>query len=144
MKVKQVSIFVENHKGALLDIISILGNNNIDIKALCIADTVDYGVLRLIVDKPNEALSLLKENRYVVKINDVIAIKISNEPGGLMDALKVLDEANLNVSYLYAFIGSYVNYASVMLKVEDEDKAIELFKKNNIKLLSDEDLIKKD
>lgn len=144
MKVKQVSIFVENHKGALLDIISILGNNNIDIKALCIADTVDYGVLRLIVDKPNEALSLLKENRYVVKINDVIAIKISNEPGGLMDALKVLDEANLNVSYLYAFIGSYGNYASVMLKVEDEDKAIELFKKNNIKLLSDEDLIKKD
>ena len=144
MKVKQVSIFVENHKGALLDIISILGENNIDIKALCIADTVDYGVLRLIVDKPNEALSLLKENRYVVKINDVIAIKISNEPGGLKDALKVLDAANLNVAYLYAFIGSYGNYASVMLKVEDEDKAIELFKKHNIKLLSDEDLIKKD
>ena len=79
MKVKQVSVFVENESGALLDIIKLLGTNNIDIKALSIADTVDYGILRIIVDKPDEALTLLKNNKYVVKIHDVIAIKISNE-----------------------------------------------------------------
>ncbi|MBP5343258.1 amino acid-binding protein [bacterium] len=141
MSVKQVSVFVENHSGSLLDIISLLGENKIDIKALCIADTVDYGILRLIVDKPTEALNLLKENKYVVKVSDVVAIKISNEPGGLKDALKLLKEAAINVSYLYAFIGSYGNYASVMLKIDDEAKAIKLFNKNGIQLLEDKDLV---
>ena len=95
MFIKQVSIFVENKSGKLYDVIRLLGENNIDISALSIADTSDYGILRLIVDKPKKAVDILRENDIVVRIDDVIALSVANTPGGLIKALSLLEKENI-------------------------------------------------
>ena len=140
MFIKQVSVFVENESGKLSECLDILGENKIDIRALSIADTKDFGILRLIVDKPNEAKDLLKAKNYVVKVNDVVAIRISNEPGGLMKALHILKDSNIQIEYLYAFVGDSKESASVMLKVSDNEKTIELLKNNNIEFIEAEEI----
>ena len=136
MSIKQVSIFLENKPGKVYDVIKLLGSNNIDIKALSIADTDKYGIMRLILNKPYYALNLLKDNNYIVKMNDVIAISIDNKPGGLMTALSLLYNENIGIEYMYAFVGDNNIKASVMLKVDDPVKALELFKKGNISILT--------
>ncbi len=135
MFIKQVSIFVENKSGKLYDVIRLLGENNIDISALSIADTSDYGILRLIVDKPKKAVDILRDNDIVVRIDDVIALSVANTPGGLIKALGLLEKEDVDVNYLYAFVGKSGNDASVMLKVSDLNKAEEIFKKNNVALI---------
>lgn len=140
MLLKQVSIFVENKSGKLFDVLKLLGDNKIDISALSIADTTDYGILRLIVNKPKYAASILKENNFIVKIHDVIAIRIDNKPGGLVNALELLRNNGIEISYLYAFVASLGNSASVMLKVDDLEKARKLFKDNGIEMLKAEDI----
>lgn len=142
MYIKQVSIFVENKSGKLYEIINLLGSNNIDISALSIADTSDYGILRLIVDNPNNAVNLLKENNYIVRLDDVIAITIDNQPGGLSYALNILAKEGIGISYLYAFVGNSDIAASVMLKVDDAEKAIKIFKEKGVKLINAEDIQK--
>lgn len=136
MFVKQVSIFLENQPGRIYDVIKLLGKNNIDIKALSIADTDQFGIARLILNKPNTAVNILKENNFIVKINDVIAITVSNEPGGLIDALSLLYDNNIGIEYMYAFVGDSDINASVILKVDKMEDAFKLFDKNGIKLLS--------
>ena len=136
MFIKQVSIFVENKSGKLYDVIRLLGENNIDISALSIADTSDYGILRLIVDKPKKAVDILRENDIVVRIDDVIALSIANTPGGLIKALSLLEKGGIDVNYLYAFVGKSCNDASVMLKVSDLAKAEEIFKANKVALIN--------
>lgn len=136
MFIKQVSIFVENKSGKLYDVIRLLGENNIDISALSIADTSDYGILRLIVDKPKKAVDILRENDIVVRIDDVIALSVANTPGGLIKALSLLEKDGIDVNYLYAFVGKSGNDASVMLKVSDLAKAEEIFKANKVALIN--------
>lgn len=140
MLLKQVSVFVENKSGKLFEILKLLGDNNIDISALSIADTTDYGILRLVLNKPNKAVEILKENNFIVKIHDVIAIRIDNKPGGLVSALDLLRSNNIEISYLYAFVASLGNSASVMLKVDDLEKARKLFKDNGIEMIKAEDI----
>ena len=140
MLLKQVSVFVENKSGKLFEILKLLGDNNIDISALSIADTTDYGILRLVLNKPKKAVEILKENNFIVKIHDVIAIRIDNKPGGLVSALDLLRSNNIEISYLYAFVASLGNSASVMLKVDDLEKARELFKDNGIEMIKAEDI----
>lgn len=140
MLLKQVSVFVENKSGKLFEILKLLGDNNIDISALSIADTTDYGILRLVLNKPNKAVEILKENNFIVKIHDVIAIRIDNKPGGLVSALDLLRSNNIEISYLYAFVASLGNSASVMLKVDELEKARELFKDNDIEMIKAEDI----
>lgn len=140
MLLKQVSVFVENKSGKLFEILKLLGDNNIDISALSIADTTDYGILRLVLNKPNKAVEILKENNFIVKIHDVIAIRIDNKPGGLVSALDLLRSNNIEISYLYAFVASLGNSASVMLKVDELEKARELFKDNGIEMIKAEDI----
>ncbi|MBQ7276593.1 MAG: hypothetical protein IJS58_05010 [Bacilli bacterium] len=140
MLLKQVSVFVENKSGKLFEILKLLGDNNIDISALSIADTTDYGILRLVLNKPKKAVEILKENNFIVKIHDVIAIRIDNKPGGLVSALDLLRSNNIEISYLYAFVASLGNSASVMLKVDDLEKARKLFKDNGIEMIKAEDI----
>ena len=137
MFIKQVSVFVENKSGKLYDVIRLLGDNNIDISALSIADTSDYGILRLIVDNPKKAVDILRENGLVVRIDDVIALSIANTPGGLTKALGLLGEAGIDVNYLYAFVGKN---ASVMFKVSDPSKAEEMFEANNVTVIKASDV----
>ena len=135
MLVKQISVFLENKSGRLAEVTKILGSNDIDISALSIADTTDFGILRLIVNKPEKAEQVLKENGFTVSCTEVIAIAVLDEPGGLAAALSVLEKASIGIEYMYAFVGKSTNEALVILRVEEPEKAVEILTQNNVKVL---------
>lgn len=136
MKVKQISIFLENKSGRLAKVTKVLGDNQINIRALSIADTTDFGILRLIVDYPEKACAILKENGFTVSTTDTIAVEMSDHPGGLAGILKVLDDIKINIEYMYAFVGRSNADAVVVFRVEEIDRAIELLQKKGVKLLT--------
>ncbi len=140
MYVKQISVFVENRFGRMADIIDALAQNEIDISALSLADTSEFGVLRLIVDKPELAVDVLKNEGVIVKLSDVLAIAIDDAPGGLAKALKVLTEANVTIEYMYAFVGKADGKAMTVIRVDDEAKAAEALKNGGVTLLTTEDI----
>lgn len=140
MFVKQLSIFVENKSGRLADIIDAIAAAGIDIRAVSIADTTDFGILRLIVDKPDEAEKALKSMGLTVRLTDVIAIEISDTPGGFASALNVLKDRDVEIEYAYAFISRDEGRACVILRVDDNDKAIKLFGENGVKILPDSNI----
>ncbi len=140
MLIKQISIFVENKPGRLSGITKLLKDNSIDIRALSVADTQDFGILRLIVNKPDLACEALKAADCTVSITNVIAIGIDDKPGGLADAMECLYAANISVEYMYAFISKSENQAYVILRVENNDKASQALSENGYKLLSPEEV----
>lgn len=140
MFIKQISVFVENKAGRLAEITGLLERNNIDIRALSIADTRDFGILRLIVNDPDTAEKVLKDAGFTVSLTQVIAIGVNDEPGGLASAMKTLYENKISVEYMYAFISRTDKTAFVILRVEDNEKAIEVLEKFHIKVLTSEDL----
>lgn len=133
--VKQISVFVENKSGRLAEVTRLLGENNIDISALSIADTTDFGILRLIVNKPEEAERILRENELTVNITEVIAIAIEDKPGSLARALRVLDNSQIGIEYMYAFVGKTTDEAFVILRTENSQKAIDVLVKHSIRVL---------
>ena len=135
MVVKQISVFLENKSGRLAEVTKTLGCNGIDISALSIADTTDFGILRLIVNKPEAAEEILRGSGFTVRCTNVIAIAVADEPGGLAVALDVLDKESIGIEYMYAFIGKTENEALVILRVENPEKAVEVLMKRNIKVL---------
>jgi hypothetical protein len=136
MLVKQISVFLENKSGRLAEVTRVLGNDGIDISALSIADTTDFGILRLIVNKPERAEELLKDNGFTVSCTNVIAIAITDKPGGLAVALEILENEAIGIEYMYAFVGKTTDDALVILRVENPEKAIKTLSENNIKVLS--------
>ncbi|SHM29201.1 ACT domain protein [Caldanaerovirga acetigignens] len=125
MLVKQLSVFLENTPGRLYSVTSILAENNVKIKALMLADTADFGVLRLIVDEPEKTLKILQENGYAAKITNAIAVEVCDSPFKKMqEVLKVLSEKNINVEYMYAFSGDAPGKALVVFRVDDIESAI--------------------
>ena len=136
MLIKQISIFVENKPGRLNSITKPLKDNDIDIRALSIADTKDFGILRLIVNKPELACEVLKGADCTVSITNVIAIGINDKPGGLADAMDCLYRANISVEYMYAFITKTSDQAYVILRVENNDKALEALQDENFTILT--------
>lgn len=127
--IKQISIFVENKFGRLASIIETLAKNNIDISALSIADTTDFGILRIIVDKPEEAVIVLKEHGVAVKCTDVIAVAIDDTPGGLSKILEILTNENITIDYMYAFVGKKEGKALMVVKTDDLEKTQEVLEK---------------
>ncbi len=119
MAIKQLTIFVENKKGALVSITDTLAENNVNIRALSIAETESFGILRLIVNNEELAEKTLKDAGYLIKITDVVGVKIGDAPGKLSAALGVLDKAGINTEYLYAFMARTEKHAYVVLRVED-------------------------
>ena len=136
MLIKQISIFVENKPGRLNSITKLLKDNDIDIRALSIADTKDFGILRLIVNKPELACEVLNGADCTVSITNVIAIGINDTPGGLADAMDCLYRANISVEYMYAFITKTSDQAYVILRVENNDKALEALQDENFTILT--------
>jgi len=136
MLVKQISVFLENKSGRLAEVTRVLGSNNIDISALSIADTTDFGILRLIVNKPEEAEAILKDNGFTVSCTSVIAIAVPDEPGGLAAALDVLDEEGIGIEYMYAFVGKSDEEAMVILRVEEPERAVRSLINRGVKVLS--------
>lgn len=138
MKVEQISIFIENKSGRLAEITGILGENGINIRALSLADTSDFGILRLIVDDSKKALQLLKEQRFTVSITHVIGVEVSDTPGGLTSILQILDKDSVNVEYMYAFVERSGDNAVIIFRFDDVDEAISALTQNGIKVLPSE------
>ena len=142
MELKQLSIFVENKKGRLEEITGILAKHQITIRAVSIADTTDYGILRLIVNKPNEAMVALKENGITVSITSVIAIAIDDKPGALYEAVKLLSDNDISIEYMYAFLNPTNEAASVIFRIEDNQKAIKVLQEGGIRILVHDEVSK--
>ena len=127
MKVKQISAFVENAAGNLSDVITLLGKNNIDISAMSLADTTDFGIVRMIVSDTQKAVNILKEQGFAVKCTEVTALALDDTPGGLAKVLEILKNENIGIEYLYAFVGKKDRRAMVVMRVSEPDKAETLF-----------------
>lgn len=138
MRVKQISVFIENRSGRLREVMGVLGKSRINIRALSLADTSDYGILRLIVDKPQQALNVLKKANFTLSETDVIAVEVSDRPGGLSEVLDVLGDAGINVEYMYAFAEKSSENAVMIFRIENIDRAISVLKEKNIVILSNE------
>ena len=128
MIIKQISIFVENRHGRLAEITDILGKNNISIHAVSIADTTDFGILRIIVDNPDNVVELLAENNITASMTSVLSVGLEDKPGGLAAVLNVLAKNDITVDYMYAYISRTDDRAFVILRVEKEEEAVEILK----------------
>ncbi|NLN81978.1 MAG: ACT domain-containing protein [Clostridiales bacterium] len=142
MLIKQLSIFVENKAGRLAQIAAVIAEAGIDIRALSIADTTNFGILRLIVDKPDEAEQALKDAGLTVSLTNVIAIGIPDHPGGFASAMKCLADAGMGIEYMYAFISRDQGRACVILRVEDNEKAIAALKQGGVEILTSDRIYK--
>lgn len=140
MHIKQLSVFVENAKGRLAQITKILADNNIDIRALSLADTADFGILRLIVADPEKAVAILKASGLTVTLNDVIAVGVSDTPGGFAKAVQILADNDISVEYSYAFISRHDGLAYVILRVEDNELAVKVLSDDGISVLDHDDI----
>ena len=142
MSLKQLTIFVENKKGALVDITKTLADNNVNLRALSIADTQDFGILRLIVNDNDTATKALSDAGYLIKTTDVVGVKIGDQPGKLSTALDVLDKADINMEYLYAFLTRTEKHAYVVFRVADNAAAETALENAGFHLISDADVSK--
>ncbi len=142
MAIKQLTVFVENKQGALVSITDTLSKNNINLRALSIAETQDFGMLRLIVNDTETAEKVLKEEGYLIKVNDVVGVKIGDTPGKLSAALRVLDEKKINMDYLYAFMARTEKHAYVVIRVEDNLAAEKALEDAGFHMITEEDVCK--
>ena len=140
MSVKQISVFLENTKGRLAEVTRSLSHEKINIRALSLADTADFGVLRIIVDNPDRTLTILKSHGFVAQVTEVIAVEVEDKPGGLSHILEVLDQDNVNVEYMYAYVEKTGSNAIVICRIEDRERALQILAKHDIKTVSAEAL----
>ena len=140
MKIKQLSIFLENRKGRMKNALDVLEKGGVNIRALSIADTSDFGILRLIVPDPEETKKLLEDNNFIVKIGEVIAVRMADHPGGLGVILGILDDNNINLEYLYAFVEEKEEMAIVLLHPENIDAGIKALQNGGEEVISAEEI----
>jgi hypothetical protein len=138
--IKQISVFVENKKGRLARITDVLGQGGIDLIALSIADTTNFGIMRCIVNDPDKALKLLRANDMTASTTDVIVAEVVDKPGGLSHVLSLLDKADISVEYLYSFVRKPNENALILFRVEDIDAAVKALRAGGVKLLNEQDI----
>ncbi len=142
MTIQQLSIFVENKAGGLVEVTKVLCENNIDMRTLSIAETPDFGVLRAIVDDPAKTAQILTDAGYICTVTPVLAVAVDDRPGGLNKVLQVLVDNDINLEYTYAFVTRTTDKAYMVLRVADNDKAIQLLTANDVQLVSAEEVFK--
>lgn len=135
MKIKQISIFLENQLGSLSKPLEILTKANVNIRAMCMADTTKFGILRLVVDDPIKGKQVLEENDFLIKIVDIIGVEMNDAPGGLSAVLKIIKENLIDLEYLYAFSHEKEGKAILLLHADDIDKLIDILLKNNVTIV---------
>jgi hypothetical protein len=143
MTIDQISVFVENEPGKLADVTNVLAGAGVDLRAMSIADTRDFGILRVIVDNPYEAINALKAADYIVNVTKVLAAEIDDKPGGLASVLTALGGAGVSVEYLYAFVSQKEGKAYVILRVEDTEKAVSTLGENDVRTVCADELFGK-
>lgn len=142
MAIKQLTVFVENKQGTVVSITETLAKNGVNLRALSIAETETFGILRLIVNDEKTAEEKLSEQGYLIKTTDVVGVKIGDEPGKLASALSVLDKEGINLEYLYAFMARTEKHAYVVLRVADNKKAETALEKAGFHLITEADIQK--
>lgn len=135
MQVEQISVFLENRAGRLAEITRVLGEAGVSIRALSLADTSDFGILRLIVNDNDKAKAALKERGFTVDITNVVAVEVEDRPGGLNHILEILSEEDINVEYMYAFVQCSGENALIIFRFDDIDAAVKILLDNSIKVL---------
>jgi len=142
MKIKQISIFLENKKGRLWKALNILKDANINLRALYLADTSEFGILRLIVPEPEKAKRVLEESDFAVKMNEVIAVELEDKPGGLASILKILKDSDINLEYIYAFVHEKKDKAILFLKADKIDETIKVLQEGGATILTEKEVYK--
>ncbi|MFP4050102.1 MAG: ACT domain-containing protein [Desulfovermiculus sp.] len=140
MKVEQISVFLENRAGRLCDVTKALAQAGLNIRALSLADTSDFGILRLIVSDTEKAKAVLKENGFTVGRTTVVPVEVEDNPGGLNTILQILSAEDINVEYMYAFVQQSGQNAVLIFRFDRTDQAIDILLKNKVKVLKGEDL----
>lgn len=142
MTVKQISVFLENKPGAMAEFTDVLSKNDIDMRALSLAEASDFGIVRIIVDDVYNAMQVIKDAGYICSAAKVLAVAIPDEPGGLAKVIRYLGDNGINVEYVYAFTTTQKDVAYMIFRVKDNEKAIQVLTKNGVKLMSQDDLAK--
>ena len=142
MLVSQISVFLENSSGRLFSVSDILAKNEINVRAVSIADTTDFGILRMIVNDPDKAYGVLKDNNFTVRITKVIAVEIDDTPGSMAKVLKELNDHAIEVEYMYAFLGNLSGNALVILKIDDPEKVEKISQMDGVKLIPADEVYK--
>ncbi len=140
MFLKQVSIFIENRQGRLDEVMELIGSAGIDLAALSIAETENYGILRAIVSDPEKAVEVVRAGGYTAKLADVVAVAVPDAPGGLAGVLRFLKEGGVNIEYLYSLVRQVGGCAVLVLRLDDPERAVALFGKKGIRLVGQGDL----
>ena len=140
MKIKQLSIFLQNRMGSLSKPLEILSDAEVNLRAMCMADTSEFGILRLVVDNPEKGKKVLEENNFLVKITQIIGVEMDDEPGGLTDVLKIIKENEIDLEYLYAFTHNKYGKAILLLHSDNIDKLISVLEKNNITIVPSQEV----
>ena len=140
MKVEQISIFLENKSGRLAEVTDILSRAGVNIRALSLADTADFGILRLIVNQGDLAKQVMKEHGFTVGKTEVVALEVPDHPGGLGEILKILHESGINVEYMYAFVQRSGDNAVIIFRFDEIDKAISVLTSAGVRVLRGEEV----
>jgi hypothetical protein len=142
MKLQQLSVFMENRTGRLAEVTRTLGDGGVNIRALAVADTSDFGILRLLVDKPEAGVKVLTDAGLTVRLTDVIAVEVADRPGGLATILALLHGSHVNVEYMYAFLERHRDNAILVFRFEEPERAIGILREANIKVFTAEEISK--
>ena len=140
MTIKQLSIFVENRPGRLAEITDLLGQEKIDIRAVCVSDTREFGILRLIVDNPEAAAEKLKAHGCTCSLCDVLVLRLDDNPGGLAYPMHALAEVGISVEYMYAFVSKSTDAAYVIFRVQDNEQAMAVLAEKGVVMASQEEI----
>jgi hypothetical protein len=140
MKIKQLSIFLQNKMGSLAKPLEVLTVADVNIRAMCMADTSEFGILRLVVDNPEKGKEALEQNNFLVKMTEIIGVEMNDAPGGLTSVLKIIRDNNIDLEYLYAFTHDKADKAILLLHSSDIDKLIEVLENNNITIVKSEEV----
>jgi hypothetical protein len=135
---RQISVFLENKRGKLAEVTGVLADNNIDMWAISIADTTNFGILRIIVDQPEKAVKVLRYAGYTVSTTKVLAVEVPDRPGGLHRVLKILSDEGVSIEYLYSFVRRPAERALILFKVDRLDDAVDILKRAGINVLTND------
>ncbi len=144
MFVRQISIYIENIRGSLRELTQLLGENDIDLKALSIADTSSFGIVRCIVEESqiDKTIDLLRENGHIAKVNNVICVCVPDKPLGLSSILTLLEQAGISIEYIYSFYKSTGDHAVLIIRPSEKRRTVHLFEENNIQMLTQAEIDK--
>jgi len=140
MKVEQISVFLENKSGRLAEVTDVLARADINLRALSLADTADFGILRLIVKETERAKAVLRDGGFTVGKTEVLAVEVPDRPGGMAGVLAALGESEVNVEYMYAFVQKSGEHAVIIFRFDDIDRAIEALREKGVRILTGEEV----